>query len=115
MNEKQKREIIKTIEADATAVGYYMGTDRSDCCVIGGLALAAKVKVKAIRAAGDEFMGCEIYLNRKAINNVAWPVMRRFGLTRRQLTSLQVTNDTTHELKQRREALIEMVNSWRVS
>lgn len=101
----QKEKIIAVIQKDANYVRRYFGPEEGQCCVIGGLLVAAGIEdeykstIKCFCNAGSIEAASEMEKARDLLYNT-------YGLSTGQQTRLQTINDDCDETEERREQLI---------
>ncbi len=125
MNLSQKQQILDVISKDCTIQNKYFGEDnpKEDCCVIGGLAIAAGIsdeKIKFIIETNNpsgllNYNQSYIYLIHEPLEDLRNLICKRFGLEESNLACLQMENDRNDDLQKRREKCKEYINSLPIS
>lgn len=114
MNAKQKKQVISIIKNDAEIPNLYMNS-AGRTCVIGGLALSAKVSRRTLVMAnstdirwGEHPGKGKVYT---AVARIMKSIRNKFGLSCCEQETLQKINDSYNESEvcERRQALIRIV------
>lgn len=124
MNAQQKQQLIKLIQEDCTARHVYVeelpdGT--CNTCAIGKLALAAGINKSFFKQNAYEDTPIFIHdtLNEKNIcmeklEPVVDAIFNMFGLSEESLSKIQDLNDNGNTPEERREAILEYIETLTV-